>query len=304
MTSSKIKLIIMLVATASACGATLLAQSVLHLPESEPASISLDPTILIFIMIIAALAAYSLKDNLLGYFAPKGQTTQTEHLRDTWLYYTCAIKLGAQVAASDGVKHQAEFAKLQEAFGINVSKMHNLGPLYQHQFKNPEPLKEIIKPFKRRHGTGTVACETLVFGLCEVAMSDGAMHRSEFRLIAKIADLLKLKADTTTRLLYAAGFTGQTSDELPLGAKRVFGHKSGGANFTAHLKSERIQYLAMLGLGPSADIETIIRTRRTLAGKYHPDKLISQNLPPEEMERAEKMMQSINEAYAWLKENA
>lgn len=272
---------------------------------AEPASIaSPSPDYAVIILLVACFACiiYICWYPLLRTLKPLPPTDEENRRRD-WLYYTSAIKLSAQIAAADGVKHPTEMAATQNSFGIKMDDRHRLGALYQHQFANPEPLKGILDPFMRHHGRSDVTLETLFFGLSEVALADGTMHENEFALLAQIARKLRLSDDTATRLLFAAGYSGATTTELPFGARPAFGQKQGGQTAPAHPLTERGFHLAKLGLGPSADTPMIHKTWRKLAAKYHPDKLVSQNLPAEEKQQAAAIMRDINEAYAWLKEH-
>ena len=304
--SSNIRLTLVSIALAAALAAVLLSRSMLAVPPSSSATqLVLSPGLMLLgIGCLLGLggALHGLRKIHLK-IAPKPLTDE-EHVRNKWLYYTCAIKLSAQVAAADKIRHPAEFTAAETAFGISMTDRRNLGALYQHQFKTPEPLREIIRPFIRRHGKGNAACETLLFGLCEVAMSDKAMHPEELDLISQLSKMLGLNAQTTTRLLFAAGFDGNLSSKPPEGVQRAFGRKSGAGQASARPLTERDQYLAMLGLGPSADMETVRKTWRKLASKYHPDKLVAQNLPAEELEKAKALMLSINASYEWLKEHS
>lgn len=217
------------------------------------------------------------------------------------LYFTTAVKLGAQTAAADGLAEPREFKALQSVFSLNEATCPDAKTIYDSQLQRPEGLSVVIRPFLKAYGHGSAIAETLVFGMTCVALADGVMSAAELGVIRMAADLLGLPPRDTSRILMSAGYLGAHQRRRTSSGT---GQRSQSAhNRTSQPLSERERYLQTLGLQSGADANTIRKAWRNLARKYHPDKLVSQNLPPEEMERAETMMQSINEAYDWLKEH-
>jgi DnaJ like chaperone protein len=58
----------------------------------------------------------------------------------------------------------------------------------------------------------------------------------------------------------------------------------------------------VLGIANTATDQEIKQAYRKLMNKYHPDKLVQRNLSKPELERAMKCAQSIQAAYAYMKE--
>ena len=61
------------------------------------------------------------------------------------------------------------------------------------------------------------------------------------------------------------------------------------------------QDLAVLGLDERASDQEVKRAYRKLVGQYHPDRLVSQGLPEEMMEKAKNRVRDINLAYDRIK---
>ncbi len=255
------------------------------------------------VLAVCLFAAMVYVHHLLQKRAKRQSRSENIARSKTWLYYSSAIKFCGIVAAADAVNQPEEFAAMGTSFNIDPDTFPNARGLYQQQFRKPEPIKSIARHFVKAYGKGSAACETLVLGICELAMADGSMHVEEFQRISEISAALGVNVRETTRILYAAGYQGDVSTERPTAARGRFGRKGGGAPVAPRAQTERGKHLAILGLGPSADMAQVRKSHRALARKHHPDKLISQNLPADEMAKAEAMMQTINEAYDWLKEH-
>ncbi|MEL7130208.1 MAG: DnaJ domain-containing protein [Pseudomonadota bacterium] len=130
--------------------------------------------------------------------------------------------------------------------------------------------------------------------MCRVALADRGVRDGEIGLIRIVADQFGLSPSDTSRILASAGIVSRSEDRASAE------HRSSSARAPL---SERDAHLKTLGLKPGANQTAIRRAWRRLAAAYHPDKLVSKNLPPGELEKAEDMMQNINLAYDWLKAN-
>ena len=213
------------------------------------------------------------------------------------LYYETAIRLGAMIAASEGQTGPQSLAVLKRVYNLSDSIYPHTEETYEDALDHPQKMSQITKPFVAEYGPGATSSETLIFGMCSVAMANGSITERTLGLIRMTGDALGLLPGATARLLMSAGYFGNAN---PSGGQHGYTHSpSRSGSPTARLK-----HLHTLGLTGDADRAKIKKTWRHLATRYHPDKLASQNLPADELEKAESLMQSINEAYAWLKENA
>lgn len=218
------------------------------------------------------------------------------------LYFITAVKLGAATAAADQRVLPNEQRALKRVFNLTAQTFPQADEVYHAQLTHPEPLSVILRPFLKTYGRGSAVAETLIFGMTCVAMADGHMSASELGLIRMTADALGIKPPHTVRILMSAGYVGGGADPHQRNQKKRQQH--GRSNtFQASQLTERETHLATLGLSTDADAAAMRKAWRMLASRYHPDKLVSQNLPPAEMEKAEAMMQAINVAYDWLKAN-
>lgn len=214
------------------------------------------------------------------------------------LYYETAVRLGAIIAQSDGHPDPRQLTVVKRIFNLTDEIYPEADSVYIRQLEGRRPMSVVIKPFLASYGKASAVSETLIFGMTSVAMSDGQVVPAELGLIRMAADMLGLTPAHTKRILMFAGYFGQQQN-----ARDSQGNAS-SASYKHSSQSERERHLATLGLEAGADKAQIRKAWRKLASKYHPDKLVSQNLPPQELEKAEDMMQTINAAYDWLKDNS
>ena len=229
---------------------------------------------------------------------PNGRESST-----SGIYYETAIRLGAIIALADGHVDPRQLSILKRVFNLNEDTYPQTDNLYAKQLDEPLSMRAVITPFVTRYGRGSAVAETLIFGMSSVAMSDGKIAPSELMSIMGAAGMLGIGPAHTRRLLMHAGYFGeqehtynnQSSSSNSDGSSKTY-HRTAGLD-------ERGRHLQTLGLTRGASKAQIRKVWRKLASQYHPDKLVSQNLPPQELERANDMMQSINAAYDWLKNN-
>lgn len=229
------------------------------------------------------------------------------------IYYQTAIKLGALTTAIDKTRAGDGYAVIKVTFNLNRSTCPEALDIFNAQMRHPERLSVILRPFLNQYGTGSAIAETLIFGMCKVALADRSASHAEIRLIIGVAKRLGLHVFDVSRIVNSAGiqlndgFSASVKswqERMRAGAQYDSGQSSGSNQTNSKpWQSERDTHLATLGLPADASLKDAKTAWRKLAKKYHPDKLISQNLPTDEMAKAEAMMQAINKAYDWLKEH-
>lgn len=122
--------------------------------------------------------------------------------------------------------------------------------------------------------------------LIEGAASDGQISRAEQEVLVRAANTIQIPP-----AIFYAIFNAFTASHGPGSA----GSPGGPA------RPSLDQDFAALGLDKSASEQEIKRAYRKLVGKYHPDRLMSQGLPEEVMEKAKERVRDINLAYDRIK---
>jgi DnaJ like chaperone protein len=124
--------------------------------------------------------------------------------------------------------------------------------------------------------------------LLEGATTDGRVTEAEMQVLMRVARVLGIP----TMMFEAMMNAFRTS------------HGSGGryrapGNTTISLP----QAYASLGLKPDASDAEVKKAYRKLVGQYHPDRLVSQKLPEEVMEKARNRVLEVNAAYDLIKQS-
>lgn len=122
--------------------------------------------------------------------------------------------------------------------------------------------------------------------LLEGAAIDGRISREEQEVLVRVANAIRIPP-----VIFYAMFNAFTASHGPRG------YTPGGAPPVGGLDQD----YAALGLRKDASEQEIKRAYRKLVGQYHPDRLVSQGLPEEMMEKAKERVRDINLAYDRIK---
>jgi DnaJ like chaperone protein len=112
--------------------------------------------------------------------------------------------------------------------------------------------------------------------LMRIAMADGQMNEKEEEMINRAANIFGIPRDSYVRLRSSQTGTSQNITSLD-------------------------QCYEVLGCAPADSDSEIKQSYRSLVSKYHPDKIVSKDLPEEFIQLATKKMQDIQSAYETLK---
>jgi DnaJ like chaperone protein len=166
------------------------------------------------------------------------------------------------------------------------------------EFSLKEAVRDVKDVFGRRYDLLQLFLEIQI----QMAFSDGHLAEQEKQLLQKVSKLLGLSARHFQFLL------NRYQAEFQFRKQRAHQHKSRSEeqsqyrqNTTPPPSLNRANALAVLGLSNSAGDKEIKRAYRKLMSQHHPDKLVSQGLPPHMMEIAKRKSQDIQSAYEFLK---
>ncbi len=122
--------------------------------------------------------------------------------------------------------------------------------------------------------------------LLEGAATDGQISAPEMDVLVRAANAIQIPP-----AIFYAMVNAFTATHGPGGYAR-------GRTASAHSLA---QDFAALGLKQDASDQEVKRAYRKLVGQYHPDRLVSQGLPEEMMEKAKERVRDINLAYDRIK---
>jgi len=123
--------------------------------------------------------------------------------------------------------------------------------------------------------------------LMEGAAIDGRISAPEQEVLVRVANTIQIPP-----AIFYAMFNAFTASHGPRGYA-----PGGGASAAPNLAQD----YAALGLEEGASEQAIKRAYRKLVSQYHPDRLVSQGLPEEMMEKAKERVRDINLAYDRIK---
>ena len=123
--------------------------------------------------------------------------------------------------------------------------------------------------------------------LLETALADGTLAAAEQAIMSRVCQLLHIPAGIYAAMLNAR--TGGTQGSAS-------GYRPAGRTTTSISQS-----YASLGLKPDATDAEVKKAYRKLVSQYHPDKLVSRNLPEEMIEMSKTRVREINAAYDQIK---
>lgn len=204
-------------------------------------------------------------------------------------FYEAVVRFGALLAAADGKADAVELSRLKQYFSISSDSFPEAAKYYNEQLQNRESAEIILDVFSKCFYEADELKETFLFGMAEVAVSDGVAHPKEIELLWEAVKILSIPHEVAVRILESVGIGVSANSD------RNFHAESGIMT--------RYRCFAVLGLKDGASSDEIKSAYRDLVRRYHPDVLRSQNLPDEEIQRLGILMRRINEAYSLLKED-
>jgi DnaJ like chaperone protein len=186
------------------------------------------------------------------------------------------IVLGAKMAKADGLVSREEIATFRRVFHIPDADAIEVGRIFDQARQTAsgyEPYAARLAQVFRRN---PAILEEILSGLFLVA----------------VADRTGLSYPKVVFLRRIAVIFGFTEEDFARIAARS------GVRLPGQPSATKDNPYAVLGLAETAASVDIKRAYRALIRKHHPDKLVSQGLPPELIAQATEKMKRINAAYA------
>ena len=177
------------------------------------------------------------------------------------------IALGAKMAKADGLVTRDEVTAFRQVFHIPASETQNAARVFDLARKDVAGFDLYAARIRDMFGAGHQALVDLLEGLFYIAVADGRYHPNENVFLEEVARI----------------FGVQSRDFVNMRARFV--------------PDENPEPYCVLGIEPTADVETVRQAWRALVRKYHPDRMIARGVPEEAMKLAEKRLIQANWAY-------
>jgi DnaJ like chaperone protein len=177
------------------------------------------------------------------------------------------IALGAKMAKADGLVTRDEVTAFRQVFHIPASETQNAARVFDLARKDVAGFDLYAARIRDMFGAGHQALVDLLEGLFYIAVADGRYHPNENVFLEEVARI----------------FGVQSRDFVNMRARFV--------------PDENPDPYCVLGVDPTADVETVRQAWRALVREYHPDRMIARGVPEEAMKLAEKRLIQANWAY-------
>ena len=177
------------------------------------------------------------------------------------------IALGAKMAKADGLVTRDEVTAFRQVFHIPASETQNAARVSDLARKDVAGFDLYAARIRDMFGAGHQALVDLLEGLFYIAVADGRYHPNENVFLEEVARIFGI----------------QSRDFVNMRARFV--------------PDENPDPYCVLGVDPTADVETVRQAWRALVREYHPDRMIARGVPEEAMKLAEKRLIQANWAY-------
>ncbi|MEM1411755.1 MAG: co-chaperone DjlA [Pseudomonadota bacterium] len=215
-----------------------------------------------------------------------GQSSKEKTRR---IFFTCLFACLGRVNKADGRVTEVEIAsaeRLMQRLELDEDERRmaieafNLGKAADFDLEGE--LQQFISYTRMRGDLRQMFMEVLLEG----AAVDGRISSKEQIVLARVANAIQIPPP-----IYYAMYNAFTASHGP------GSYTPGGTAPAGGIEQD----LAALGLKKDASNQDVKRAYRKLVSQYHPDRLVSQGLPEEMMEKAKERVRDINLAYDRIK---
>lgn len=177
------------------------------------------------------------------------------------------IVLGAKMAKADGRVSQNEIQAFKQVFQIPPEEMKNVGRIFNQARRDARGFEPYARQIGRMFRHNPAVLEELLDGLFHIARADGEVKPAELEYLEQVAYIFGLDQAAWERIK---------------------------AN---NLVAEGYDPYEILGVTRKDSNDDIKSAYRKLVRENHPDRLVSQGMPPEFVDLANQKLATINGAY-------
>ena len=177
------------------------------------------------------------------------------------------IVLGAKMAKADGVVTRDDIKAFREVFQVPEDEVHNVSRVFDQARRDSRGFEPYARQIASMFRDNPSVLEELLFCLAHVAKADGVLHPSEIEFLKAVSNIFGLDEVAFERVT-----------EIDLG-------------------STQSDAYTILGVSRDITDEDLRIAYHALVREHHPDRLISQGMPQEFVDLANKKLAAINVAY-------
>ena len=176
------------------------------------------------------------------------------------------IVLSAKMAKADGKVTEEEIKAFKEKINVPDNEIKNVAKLWDQAKKTTDGFEAYAKQISDLLGRNSSVLEELLNLLITIAQADGKITIPEIKYLKKVGDIF--------------GFSNADFE-------RIYSSKSG-------VYTDPYQ---VLGVSRNATVQEIKRKWKQLAINHHPDRLISQGVPEDLIQKSTSRLKEINNAW-------
>ncbi|MCE7925613.1 MAG: hypothetical protein DYG98_21385 [Haliscomenobacteraceae bacterium CHB4] len=228
--------------------------------------------------IVGSLAGHFLFDKPKENAAADAEFKAYQRKQGEFLYHV--FSLCAKVAKADGAVNRQEIAHM-EYLMRNQFRMNDRGraqaiKIWKQAKDSTDPFDHYARAFYRDFGRERHHVMNMMDLLFAMSAADGSLHPREEMILLRAAGIFHIGRMQYERLKsrYYQSKTAPQQRWTPLDP-----------------------HYAILGAQPTDSLEVIKKKYRSLAVKWHPDKLAASGASPEALRHGKEKFQQINEAY-------
>lgn len=197
------------------------------------------------------------------------------------IYMNGIAVLSAKLAKCDGKVNREEINAFKQTFKITHQQEVLIGKIFDTARESPEGFEPYAFQLAQAFNNRPTVLEDILVNLFLIAAADGnPISVAEARYLKQVAYIFRYAPEDLKRVLVKTGVV-MPKDETIRERER----------------EQSDNPYVILGLGKAASNEDIKSTYRNLIRKYHPDKLVADGLPPDEIALANEKVKHINAAY-------
>ncbi|MGC8469904.1 MAG: TerB family tellurite resistance protein [Acetobacteraceae bacterium] len=191
------------------------------------------------------------------------------------LFAIGVVVLSAKLAKCDGPVVRAEIDAFKRHFRIPPESVHDIGRLFDQARDSTEGFEGFAQQMGEAFADNQILLEEVLTALFAIARADGALNGREQDYLTRVHRLFGLAPEAWDRARGTARRTSYAEDDL--------------------------DPYVILGVGRSADNDTLRAAWKKLMRENHPDGLAARGVPPEFIARATEKVASINAAWDRIK---
>lgn len=233
-----------------------------------------------FVGFVVGLVAGHMLDRFLAGLLDRGRIRR--------LFIDTLFACLGHLCKADGRVNEAEIAaaeRLMARLGLDGDERRSAIARFNAGKARDFDLEGELESFRQATGMQGDLRQLLLEFLLEGAATDGAITGAEQAVLLRAARALRIPAMVFEAMINAfrathrgGAYTGPQGSAVSLDA--AYG---------------------TLGVAPDASDADVKRAYRRLVGRYHPDRLLNQDLPEEALEKARNRVAEINTAYDRIK---